>query len=114
MLARGDTKIKALIYRTKEGKEPFNIWLDSLNIAARARIEARLDRIESDNLGDFKNLKKGLYELRFHFDKGYRIYFGKVKNTIILLLCAGSKRTQTKYIEKAREYLKDYKEVIKK
>lgn len=52
-----------------------------------------------------------MYELRLHFGAGYRIYFGEIDNTIILLLCGGDKSSQTQDIEQAKIYWLEYKEV---
>ena len=51
----------------------------------------------------------GVFELRFHFGTGYRIYFGEVDNTIVLLLCAGDKSSQATDIERAKDYWLQYK-----
>jgi len=93
------------IYRTKRNKEPFSKWLMSLkDRVTRARIRSRLDRLIAGYYGDYKLLSNGIKELRLHFGAGYRIYFAEQKNIIILLLCGGSKRTQTKDIKKAEKY----------
>lgn len=62
------------------------------------------------NLGDFKSVGNGVYELRFDFGPGYRIYFGfdKKKNKLIILLAGGSKRTQVKDITKAKQYWREH------
>jgi len=65
----------------------------------------RLIRIENDNFDDFKKLDNEISELKFSFGKGYRIYFSEINNIIVLLLNAGDKKTQTKDILKAKEYL---------
>ncbi|NOQ77609.1 MAG: type II toxin-antitoxin system RelE/ParE family toxin [Methylococcaceae bacterium] len=96
-------------YITDDGVSPFHRWLYKLkNREARARIRIRLDRVARGNLGDYKLLSNGLYELRFTIGSGYRIYFGRDGERIILLLCGGDKSTQTKDIEHARLYLDDY------
>ena len=59
--------------------------------------------------GDYKSVGDGVFELRFFFGPGYRIYFAEEDDTIVILLCGGDKSTQAKDIEKAKEYLKDYK-----
>ncbi len=54
-----------LLYETPDGKRPFSEWLESLrDINARAKIRARLDRVEAGNLGDYKVVGKGVGELR--------------------------------------------------
>jgi putative addiction module killer protein len=62
-------------------------------------------------LGDHKSVGKGVWEARFQFGPGYRIYFGKDGDRIILLLCAGDKGTQSKDIKKAQTYWLAYLEV---
>ena len=78
------------VYQTTDGREPFNEWLVSIrDIETQDRIRARLERLEDGNLGDFKSVGEGVFELRIHFGAGYRVYFGQIGNTVILLLCGG-------------------------
>jgi putative addiction module killer protein len=101
--------IQILIYQDQKGKEPFTEWLTSdCDKTIRARIFSRLDRVEQGNLGDCKSLGKSLFDLRIHTGPGIRIYFGKIEDTIILLLPGGTKSTQKKDIEKANKYWKDF------
>ncbi len=103
-------KIQA--YRTSNGREPFTEWLKSVQDRnTRNRIERRLDRIRSGNFGDYRSVGAGVFELRFSFGAGYRIYFGEVDDTIILLLCGGDKSSQAGDIERAKGYWLEYKEV---
>ena len=98
------------IYKSARGKCPFSKWLrDLADIKARARIKVRLDRLKLGNFGDCESLGDGVSELKMDFGPGYRVYFGKTGNQCVLLLCGGSKRTQSKNIEKAKEYFEDYK-----
>jgi len=102
-------KIQIEFYETKEGKIPFSIWLKSLNDGkARARIRVRIDRLKRGNFGDSKSVGEGVYELRIDYGPGYRVYFGKVGLTIVLLLCGGDKSTQPVDIRKAKTYWHDY------
>jgi putative addiction module killer protein len=97
------------IYQDPKGKEPFIDWLESIkDINTKARIKNRLRRIESGNLGDCKSVGDKIFELRFHFNSGYRVYFGEIDNVIILLLCGGNKSSQNKDIKKAKEYWQEY------
>ncbi|MGI0480783.1 type II toxin-antitoxin system RelE/ParE family toxin [Geminocystis sp. CENA526] len=97
------------IYLTPRGKSPFEEWLNSIrDYKTQAIIDNRLRRIRLGNLGDHKSVGYGVFELRIDYGKGYRIYFGQIENTIILLLCGGDKSTQKKDIIKAQEYWKDY------
>ena len=99
------------VYRTQNGRRPFAEWLESIqDKRTQSRIQTRLDRLEAGNLGDCHAVGEGVFELRFHFGAGYRIYFGEVGDTIVLLLCAGDKSSQTPDIERAKNYWLQYKE----
>ena len=98
------------IYRTATGKLPFIEWLKSVkNTTARHLIQTRIRRIEvSGNVGDYKNLKDGVYEMRIHKSPGYRIYYGLEGKALIILLVGGEKGNQKRDINKAKEYWQDY------
>ena len=96
-------------YTTPDGRIPFTEWLNSLrDRRARVRIQFRLRRVSSGNLGDYRSVGEGVYELRIDYGPGYRVYFGQVGTTIVLLLCGGDKSTQAADIRKAKEYWTDY------
>ncbi len=102
------------IYRDQNGREPFTDWFESVrDLKILNRIQARLDRLESGNLGDYRPVGNGVFELRFQFGPGYRIYFGEVDNTMVLLLCGGEKSSQTRDIQRAKVYWQAYKEAQK-
>jgi putative addiction module killer protein len=67
-----------------------------------------LEYVAQGNYGDYKSVGEGVYELRFFFGKGYRVYFGEDGDTIVVLLQGGDKSSQSKDITKARAYWKDY------
>ena len=97
-------------YLRIDGINPYSDWFDSLpDIRAKAKIRARLDRVEAGNLGDCKSVGNGVFELRIDYSSGYRIYFGQQGSTVIILLCGGDKSTQDKDIAKAKEYWEDYR-----
>lgn len=75
----------------------------------RNRILSRIDRVRHGNYGDYKRFH-GIIELKFHFGKGYRVYFGEDGNTIVVLLIGGDKSTQEKDIQEAISYWEDYNE----
>ena len=82
------------IYETPDNRRPFTEWLNSLrDIKAKAKILKRIERIQLGNLGDYKSVGKGVYELRIDYGAGYRIYFWQIGNTIVIVLCAGDKTT---------------------
>ena len=105
------------IYQTKDHKEPYQEWFQSIvrkDKSTAARISNRLLRIEKEgNLGDQRTVGAGVFELKFRFGAGYRIYFGRVGDEVVILLSGGDKRTQTKDIEIAKRYWKDYKTRVK-
>jgi putative addiction module killer protein len=93
------------IYVTEGGRAPFSEWLASLrDRKARAKIRVRLDRVSLGNLGDCHGVGDGVQELRIDYGPGYRVFFGQVGSTIVLLLCGGDKSTQAKDIEQAKRY----------
>ena len=97
-------------YQTAHGRCPFTEWLADLDRQARARIEARLARVATGNLGDLETVGGGIMELRVDWGPGYRVYFARVGQVMVLLLCGGDKRTQQKDIERAHAYFEDYKD----
>jgi putative addiction module killer protein len=104
---------EVLIYTDAQGRRPFEEWLAGLkDIAARAVIRARVARLEGGNLGDCRALGAGVQELRIHHGPGYRLYFAEAGNTLILLLCGGSKRTQSRDIERAKRLWAEAQETL--
>lgn len=95
---------------TAAGVDLFARWLDELaDRQARARIKTRIDRASLGNFGDVEPVGEAVSELRIDWGPGYRVYFGRVGKTILLLLCGGDKRTQRRDIENAKAYFQDYK-----
>ncbi|MCP2727066.1 type II toxin-antitoxin system RelE/ParE family toxin [Limnofasciculus baicalensis] len=104
------TSIEIKLLETDEGKVPFEEWYNSLkDKVTKVKIRRRLDRIELGNFGDTESLGEGVYELRIHFGAGYRIYFTRVGNVIVVLLGGGDKSTQKRDIAKAKEMWQRYK-----
>lgn len=97
-------------YVDVSGCSPFREWLTSLDRVVNARIQARVLRFESGNLGDYKALGNGVFEARLDFGPGYRVYFSIHERTILLLLLGGGKKSQKKDILQSKKYLKDYME----
>jgi putative addiction module killer protein len=100
------------VYETPEGRCPFIEWLEALDVAVRYRVTARIDRFEQGRLGDHKALAghPGLFEARLPFGPGYRLYFAKEPARIVLLLCAGDKRSQRRDIRAAAALHQQYKQ----
>jgi putative addiction module killer protein len=82
--------------------EAFAKWLDGLHdIRARARILARVERLALGNPGDVKSVGEGVSELRIDCDPGYRVYYKKQGQKVVILLAGGDKSTQAKDIKTA-------------
>ena len=89
----------------------FDEWLGGLrDRQARVRILTRIDRLAGGNPGDVKPVGSGVSELRVHYGPGYRVYFAQRGGVVILLLCAGDKRTQSRDIERAVAIAADWQE----
>lgn len=81
----------------------FDKWLIRIkDVRNRARIISRLDHIRLGNFGDHKNPCGGLFELRFFFGPGFRIYYTIRDGKVVVLLCGGDKSDRSKNIDKAR------------
>ncbi len=82
--------------------EIFAKWLDDLHdIRARARILVRIERLADGNPGDVKSVGEGVSELRIDYGPGYRVYFKKQGQKVVILLAGGNKHTQAKDIKTA-------------
>lgn len=103
--------VKVIAYSTGAGKEPFDEWIHSLDKTARSIVSGRILRIRDGNFGVCKPIKgfAGIYELVIDYGPGYRIYYGKKGDTIVILLVGGEKKSQIRDIEKAYRYWLDYK-----
>jgi len=97
-------------YVTPQGKNPFREWLKNLDMVVQARIQARVLRFESGNLGDHKSVGGGVWEARLDFGPGYRLYLGKDGVAVVLLLVGGDKRSQSKDIAAAKRCWQDFRE----
>ena len=87
------------IYQSQE----FADWLaDLADKRDRARIAARIDRMSDGNSGDAKSVGDGVSELRLHHGSGFRVYFTRRGNAIVILLCGGDKSSQSKDIVRAK------------
>ena len=90
------------------GRIPFRDWLTELDKATRARVQARILRFETGNLGDHKDVGAGVLEARLDFGPGYRVYFGRKGRELVLLLLGGGKASQKKDIKHAQEFWSRY------
>ena len=102
--------IEVFRYVTESGREPVTEWLQSLHDKrAQAKIRVRLKRLEAGMFGDCEPVGDGVLELREHLGAGYRVYFGRHGQAVVILLCGGSKKTQSSDIKTAKQYWADWK-----
>ena len=86
-------------------------WLDHLvDIQARARVQARIERLAAGNPGDVEPVGEGVSELRINYGPGYRIYFKRRGRELIILLAGGDKSTQARDIKMALRWARNLSE----
>lgn len=100
-------------YQDSDGQSPYGKWFNHLNARAAGRITSTIDRIGRGLMSNVESVGGGVSERKIDFGPGYRIYFGTATDgritRIVILLHGGSKKHQSKDIEKAKGYWKDYK-----
>ena len=96
-------------YEDANGRSPFAIWFRTLDPIAEAKIVRVLARLEAGNISNVKGVGGGVFELKVDFGPGYRVYFGKDGNEIVILLGGGTKKRQQRDIEAAQDRWQDYK-----
>lgn len=94
-------------YKLRSTKQ-YDKWFSRLKESTvKIRVLARLNRLENGNFGDFKQISPGLFELRFFFGAGLRIYYTIQDSKVVLLLAGGDKSSQEKDIKTVTELLKE-------
>lgn len=97
-------------YQGANGDEPFSNWFSKLrDNDAKAKIRMRLHQLASGHFGDWASVGDGVIELRIHFRPGYRIYCGRYGPNLTVLLCGGSKDTQSEDIRRAKNMWADWR-----
>lgn len=91
------------------GQSPFAKWLHALNVQAAAKVATALERLADGNLSNVKAAGGGVLEYRIDFGTGYRIYFGRDGERLIILLAGGTKKRQQQDIRQARANWQDYR-----
>lgn len=99
-----------LEYLDREGSSPFAKWFDGLDATAAAKVTTAVRRMELGNFSNVKGVGTGIFEYRIDFGPGYRVYFGKDGDTLVILLGGGTKKRQDRDIATAQERWKDYKD----
>jgi putative addiction module killer protein len=101
--------LTVLEYLDRTGSSPFAAWFRSFDAAAAAKVTTALQRLELGNFSNVKGVGAGVFEYRIYFGPGYRVYFGKDGDTVVILLAGGTKKRQDKDIADAHERWADYK-----
>jgi putative addiction module killer protein len=97
-------------YVATDGRQPFAEWLGELEAVARAKVVRAVARMAQGNLSNVKPVGSGVLEYRIDFGPGYRVYFGRDGETLVILLSGGSKKRQQRDIESALDYWQDYRQ----
>ena len=102
--------VRVVHYVSEDGTDYFDAWLRTQSPQARARIQTRIDRMELGNFGDHKSVGGGVSELRIAFGPGYRLYYGREGDTLVILLGGGTKVRQARDIDAAQARWQAYKQ----
>lgn len=95
--------------QTEDGREPFSEWLDEQDAKTQAIALKRLDRVEDGLFGDVEPVGEGVFELRFDYGPGYRVYFGQI-SLEVHVISGGTKKHQQRDIEAAKKFWGEYAE----
>ena len=96
-------------YLDESGRSPFGKWFQRLDGPAAARLTTSLTRLGLGNWSSVKGVGAGVFEVKIDFGPGYRVYFGKDGDAIVILLAGGTKKRQSRDVEAAQERWKNYK-----
>jgi putative addiction module killer protein len=95
---------------TGGGRSPYAEWFDGLNAQAAAKVTVAVTRLGQGNFSNVKGVGSGVYEYTIDFGPGYRVYFGKDGDRVIILLGGGTKKRQQRDIATAVALWQDYKQ----
>lgn len=93
-----------------DGRDFFDEWFSDLDPLAKTKVTAHLIRMKNGNLSNVKSVGEGVSERKIDWGPGYRIYFGRDGDALIILLAGGSKKTQPTDIASAHARWKEYKQ----
>jgi putative addiction module killer protein len=102
-------KITILEYLDERGNSLYSHWFKSLHAMAAAKVVTALSRLENGNFSRVEGVGSGIYECKINFGPGYRVYFGKDGEELIILLGGGSKQKQSADISAALACWQNYK-----
>jgi putative addiction module killer protein len=96
-------------YLDRQGRSPHRLWFNRLNARAAAKVATAVTRLSLGNMSNVKGVGSAVSELRIDFGPGYRVYFGKDGDHLIILLGGGTKQRQQRDINDAIAHWEDYK-----
>ena len=102
-------QIRVVVYIDATGRSALTRWFEELNSEAAAKVTTALYRMGQGNFSNVEGVGSGVFEYRIDFGPGYRVYFGKDGDAVVILLCGGTKKRQDRDIAMARERWVDYK-----
>ena len=101
--------VRVLEYLDPAGRSPYSNWFGDLNAPAAAKVAAALYRLAEGNFSNVKGVGGGVFERKIDFGPGYRIYFGKDGDAVVILLGGSSKQRQPEAIAAAKQRWIDYR-----
>ncbi len=102
-------EVRVVVYLDAAGRSAFTRWFDALNAEAAAKVTTALYRMEQGNFSNVKGVGGGVLEYRIDFGPGYRIYFGKDGEMLVVLLGGSAKKRQQQAIRAAQQSWEEYK-----
>lgn len=96
-------------YVDEDGRVPFEAWILDLDGHAQAKVAIALSRLQRGNMSNVAGVGEGVCELKLDWGPGYRVYFGQDGKTVVILLCGGTKKRQSRDIAVAKMRWADYK-----
>lgn len=101
--------MKIVEYLDAAGRSPFEVWFRRIEARAAAKVTVAIARLEAGNLSSTKSVGSGVQEYRIDYGPGYRVYFGRDGDTLVILLAGGTKQRQQRDIADAHARWLDYK-----
>lgn len=101
--------IRILEYLDPEGRSPYAAWFDGLNAPAAVKVAVALYQLAAGNSSNLKGVGSGVFERKIDFGPGYRVYFGRDGERVVILLGGSTKQRQQQAIEAAKERWADYR-----
>jgi putative addiction module killer protein len=103
------SEVRVVVYIDAAGRSTFTRWFEGLNAEASAKVTTALYRMGQGNFSNVEGVGGGVFEYRIDFGPGYRVYFGKDGEALVILLGGSSKKRQQRAIDAARQSWTEYK-----